>query len=123
MTEEQARKTTVSCEHCRHEYFAEDNIQSNLLAGDVTKYSVVCPNCNESTHAFFHTPDTLASKGRMQAALARFNNAKPAMREIRWNQFQFQREVYKALFEREQKRLKKKYKIPERVNDNAKNLD
>ena len=122
MSEDLARKTTISCGRCQHEYFAEDNIQTAQLTGGVVRHYILCPNCDESTHAFFHSPDTMASKGRMQAALLRFQSAKPAMREIRWKQYQFQREVYKALFEREQKRLKKKYKIPERVTPNEANV-
>lgn len=104
-------KQEVKCEKCSHEFQLADNLHSQDLGSGVTQVLIICPNCDESKHCYFDTMNTIVSRGKLNAAMVRFQNSPKSSRNVRWQQFQFQKEVYQRIFQKEQEACRKRFKI------------
>lgn len=107
-------KQQVKCEACSEEFDLATYILKQPKSNGVWEVGIVCPNCDAYTHSYFETEKIILSRGKMNAAMQRFQKCAPAMRSTRWQQYQFQKSVYSRIFREEQAIYRKRYRIPAR---------
>jgi hypothetical protein len=112
---QQNQPQIIVCEKCQHEFKLTDGLNVVAVGNDASQVLVVCPNCDESKHAYFETPDITAARLRLSQAAQRFQAATGAEKEKRWTQYKFQQETYKRIFDAEQQRWRRKRGMAEKV--------